>query len=520
MAGDTSPVVNKWILDYYTYYAWEEFKRDRTISSSTLDSISGILSKTWEGDEQGNDKKLFLTILSRLKDGSDIHMRYDESCDDTPLEDLIPHFTNLVYLQIDNKLQKEGELLFTVIKYEAVQACCRAGEFEKAQEVFDRLQLQKMKDKKYTKMAKGLKDQIKERDKETEMSYDGFVTAMIEYLQLIADSFEEPTIVAAAKVFMEKQVCHHNKNDKDSESQSIIPDREILDELEKSTHGNKNNNNSGTKADKERLRKLWDYKIKDMFGDESPPEKKSRSARSGVSKSPCKEPPTSSGAVSRTSTPKKDGSGSFKVPSEKPSSADGSQSRTSTPKKKDGSGSFKVPSKKPTTADGSHSRTSTPKKPGSEEDRSPFKQLTTSRGSSLTPKKSGPVSTVSPVQRPSLAERYGEDSPEFRYRKNKGRIDRHEPVMSSTRCSYGSEAGDNISEMEVSSVYGSRKRKWTNDEMLEFYDAVNTFGVGKWAQIKEYLNTTRTGVMLKDKWRNMIKYGEVDKIREKRKKKK
>jgi hypothetical protein len=74
---------------------------------------------------------------------------------------------------------------------------------------------------------------------------------------------------------------------------------------------------------------------------------------------------------------------------------------------------------------------------------------------------------------------------------------------------------------DLSSMYGgTKKRKWTDEEMYEFYDAVNTMGVGRWAQIKEYLNTTRTGVMLKDKWRNMIKSGDVERIQKKRQKKK
>lgn len=63
----------------------------------------------------------------------------------------------------------------------------------------------------------------------------------------------------------------------------------------------------------------------------------------------------------------------------------------------------------------------------------------------------------------------------------------------------------------------SSKRKWSESEMLEFYDAVQTCGVGKWAQIKEYLSTSRTNVMLKDKWRNMVKSGDAERIRDSRK---
>ena len=44
MAGVTTPIVNNWILDYYTYSAWCEFKNDNTISTCTLDSVAGMNS--------------------------------------------------------------------------------------------------------------------------------------------------------------------------------------------------------------------------------------------------------------------------------------------------------------------------------------------------------------------------------------------------------------------------------------------------------------------------------------------
>jgi hypothetical protein len=40
MAGD---VVNKWLLDYICFSAWEEFKNDKTLSLTTIDLISGII---------------------------------------------------------------------------------------------------------------------------------------------------------------------------------------------------------------------------------------------------------------------------------------------------------------------------------------------------------------------------------------------------------------------------------------------------------------------------------------------
>ncbi|XP_060571843.1 telomeric repeat-binding factor 2-like [Ruditapes philippinarum] len=498
MAGDTTPIVNNWILDYYTYSAWREFKAENTISASTLDSIAGILGKTWQGDELRNDKKLFLTILSRLKDGSDINMRYYENCDDTPLEDLVPHFMNLVNLQIDQKLLEEGEQLYNVVRCEAVRACCRAGDFEKAKDVFERLKLKEIKDKPYVNMIKELQSLMKNKDTETSLSYDDFVSDMTDYLQLIADSFEEPTIIAAAKKLLIRKSCRHKDTNKNSESLSRIPAKEVLDEIGNKDKSNNNNNNErlSPKSDKQRLRKLWDQNVKEMFGDESPPHTEETEESSDVlfvnpkqsssSKTPRKDRSASHSPLSKTSTPQKNGTSLFKVPARKPSTTDPSSSRTSTPKA--GHSAAKSPFKRPTSTKESGRLTS-------------------------------PISTVSPVQRVSTSDRSGEESPDFQYRKNKGRADRHEPVISSSRKNV---ADDNRSVVsDLSSMYGgTKKRKWTDEEMYEFYDAVNTMGVGRWAQIKEYLNTTRTGVMLKDKWRNMIKSGDVERIQKKRQKKK
>ena len=55
--------------------------------------------------------------------------------------------------------------------------------------------------------------------------------------------------------------------------------------------------------------------------------------------------------------------------------------------------------------------------------------------------------------------------------------------------------------------------------MEDFYDAVVMLGVGNWAQIRDYLGTTRSSVKLKDKWRTMLKRGDVQELQDKRKKK-
>ena len=53
---------------------------------------------------------------------------------------------------------------------------------------------------------------------------------------------------------------------------------------------------------------------------------------------------------------------------------------------------------------------------------------------------------------------------------------------------------------------------WTVGEEKQFYLALQKYGVGRWAEIRDELNTVRTNVHLKDKWRSMKKnYKELSK---------
>ncbi|KAH3708335.1 hypothetical protein DPMN_067783 [Dreissena polymorpha] len=61
--------------------------------------------------------------------------------------------------------------------------------------------------------------------------------------------------------------------------------------------------------------------------------------------------------------------------------------------------------------------------------------------------------------------------------------------------------------------WGAKRKKWTWDETVQFYKATIKIGFGKWSKIRKDLGTTRTGLQLKDKWRNIIKSGDINKLR-------
>lgn len=64
----------------------------------------------------------------------------------------------------------------------------------------------------------------------------------------------------------------------------------------------------------------------------------------------------------------------------------------------------------------------------------------------------------------------------------------------------------------LSPITGKRN-PWLEAEVDDFYQAVLIFGVGNWSQIRDAMKTARTNVQLKDKWRTILKCGEINRLK-------
>lgn len=60
---------------------------------------------------------------------------------------------------------------------------------------------------------------------------------------------------------------------------------------------------------------------------------------------------------------------------------------------------------------------------------------------------------------------------------------------------------------------GKLRNPWLEAEVNEFYQAVQIFGIGNWSRIKNAMRTYRTNVQLKDKWRTILKTGEINRLK-------
>ena len=57
---------------------------------------------------------------------------------------------------------------------------------------------------------------------------------------------------------------------------------------------------------------------------------------------------------------------------------------------------------------------------------------------------------------------------------------------------------------------------WTTEETETFFKALQKYGVGRWAEIKDACpESERNNVQLKDKWRTLIKTGEYEALKKK-----
>ncbi|KAL4231048.1 Telomeric repeat-binding factor 1 [Mactra antiquata] len=466
MAGKEAAVIYDWILDYFCYVGWKEMKKSQKLEKSTIEFMSGLLSVEWENENERRDKKLFLLVLARIADGDNIEIRYDDG-ELSPLEDLLPHFYNLVNYQLDDDVIKEGMMFYDIIKMEIVLVFLRNKEYQKAEECFNRY----FKDKitLSTNAVKYVKNMVKGKKKvQVGTQYSSFVNSIINYLQAIVDGFNEPLLIKAAENYLqptEQSPTRKNKRPGSTSSDSDVKKRK--------TNDDQNTNN--TCEYQQKLLVNWNKNVKDMFNNSNTEKEDATQDQTVTSprghSTPCKSKQSSTKS-SYEPRPGCSKDSPYDRPPIRIHSID-TPSPKKTPKK---TSSSETPKK--TSSSETPKRTSSTVTP----QKSP---------SSVTPKKSSDSTSKKPVLSPTR-----DKSPYFT-----------RPALDRVNNLNGHNDSTNVSVLG-----GSRKRKWTNDEMEEFFDAVKVVGIGNWADIKEYLGTERTNVMLKDKWRTMLKVGDVDKL--------
>ncbi|XP_078583262.1 uncharacterized protein LOC144865978 [Branchiostoma floridae x Branchiostoma japonicum] len=213
MAESVNPedaVANGWILEFVCYTTWKEFVAGDDAFYQGRDFLQGLLVRSVESSPERQRRVKLIQLLCRLADGRDHSIRYEEDGDVTALESALPIFDTLVEnadLPADQVEHARG-----LIKVQSVLVCCQDGNFDAAEEVFQRVWqtggAQSAKDKKLlTKVTAVLRSRDPQHPTiQNSCSYDKFLGWMADFLQLIVDDFKSPFLLKAAQRIVQDRI--------------------------------------------------------------------------------------------------------------------------------------------------------------------------------------------------------------------------------------------------------------------------------------------------------------------------
>ncbi|KAK6174689.1 hypothetical protein SNE40_017920 [Patella caerulea] len=466
MAGSSSTEkhLNSWIIEYACHAAWKEFSTSMVVES-IRDFVQGTISLPHARTSKLLADIYFLVLICRLSDGEDYQTSYEKSTDSsetkTVLESVLQFFDKYLAPHLEGtsgpeniKAVKQASRHRSLIKAQSVITCARADDFDTAQLVYDRqyINVHTSNDKDWSSR---LKTMLRSRNKNhrliKENSYSKFLESMVAYLTPLVEMREQPYLLK-----VEDSYCKMVKKLKSTETRiiqasSLARNGAIQDKAVTSTQ----------------IRLAQQKRREETVGD-----------------------------IER------DISNNNRVHTTQKSAASPSKRNHRSPKKSSQSSPQTSPQQSPAK--------SPPKSPHRPIEERIAEREAQKRAHSKSAKKN-----------------------DFVYRKNENRENRHQ-VFTSDSVSASDDSSDeeipskiphrNLQSNQsrsslappadgiyrnrnsVSYVSSTAKRsKWTNAESIELYKAVKEAGVGRWAQCKEIMNTARSSVNLKDRWRTMIK---------------
>ncbi|XP_035663861.1 telomeric repeat-binding factor 1-like [Branchiostoma floridae] len=256
MAESVNPedaVANGWILEFVCYTTWKEFVAGDDAFYQGRDFLQGLLARCVESSPERQRRVKLIQLLCRLADGRDHSIRYEEDGDVSALESALPIFDTLVEnadLPADQVEHARG-----LIKVQSVLVCCQDGNFDAAEEVFQRVWqtggVQSAKDK---KLLSKLTAVLRSRDPQhptiqNSCTYDKFLGWMADFLQLIVDDFKSPFLLKAAQRIVQDRIeaadpedAEKSETDSDAyetpseneacpkEENNVLPSRRLLQE--------------------------------------------------------------------------------------------------------------------------------------------------------------------------------------------------------------------------------------------------------------------------------------------------
>ncbi|XP_061566860.1 telomeric repeat binding factor a [Cololabis saira] len=202
------PVVNRWIVDFYSFVALEFFRNDRNTDFCAIrDILHNILKRPLESTDDMMLKIRVLQFLSRINEGENLDLQFDR-CDQpvTPLESALKFLENM---NSDFPIPPEDfERVCATIKEMIVGIFIKNSEFDKAVEVLNKHFTEGMAGKKAVFMCL-ISEKVKTHEVIKQINFQQFKEEILAFCQRLC-SFSVPFLQKAAKRIVEHRLAEQN----------------------------------------------------------------------------------------------------------------------------------------------------------------------------------------------------------------------------------------------------------------------------------------------------------------------
>ncbi|KAM6943514.1 telomeric repeat binding factor a [Xenentodon cancila] len=201
------PVVNRWIVDFYSFVALEFFKNDRYADFCAVrDILDSILGRPLESTDDMALKVRVLQFLSRVNEGENLDLRFDYNQSVTPLESAL---NLLESMNCEFSIpHEEFERVCALVKEMIVGIFIKNNEFDKAMDVLNKQFPKAMGGKKAVFMGL-ISGKIKTHEVIKQINFQQFKKEILAFCQRLC-SFSVPFLQKAAKKIVDHRLAEQD----------------------------------------------------------------------------------------------------------------------------------------------------------------------------------------------------------------------------------------------------------------------------------------------------------------------
>ncbi|KAM6253071.1 telomeric repeat-binding factor 2 isoform 2-T2 [Porphyrio hochstetteri] len=502
--GVTERLVNGRVLQFYFHQAMAAYRAGRNRDFRQLrDVMQALLVRPLEKKPAVSQMLRIMQLLSRIEEGENLDCTFDRESELTPLESAIG-ILELIQSEF-SVAEKTMETVQRMVKEAAVIVCLKNKEFDKAYKIVKRhIGKDPRNQKKRNEFLTVIRDQNIAHPVVKNFSYKSFQQSIFQFLKAYVDD-SEPLLLTVMKKTLNSE---HPEEPKSVTPESAHGPREQAAAAEPSGGA------EGLAGAPEPVQAETDLEGAPSLAERLDGSAAAPEPREGASGSAAAPEPTE-GAADPAATPEhimaafntlEDTSEPMEIPKEPAAAPEppGVSSRDS-----------ERPKRRKEEENRGSELSNPPERPRRGKRLFTISKLVMGHDSQCSESSDSPDSSQEPVV--SSASR-----PAQKLYDQPVSTESAKPFRGKWNSSFGEEEKDSWSDEDElfsdtasfetnshnSTVFGSKKQKWTLQESEWIKEGVRKYGEGRWKSIcQKYPFQNRTAVMVKDRWRTMKKLG-------------